>query len=80
MRTLLVLLLLMVGCTPKAHYWVLKPQSTKTSENPIVVSESMQRALWKTKHCGLGVSFEACEAMWRKAKESQPNTLSEIWR
>jgi len=75
-----VLLLLMVGCTPKAHYWVLKPQSTKTSENPIVVSESMQRALWKTKHCGLGISFKDCEARWRKAKKEHADMLAEIWR
>lgn len=35
---------------------------------PVHVSESMQRAQWKTQHCGLGVSSDECESLWQKAR------------
>jgi len=38
------------------------------SRGVIRVSEGMDRALWKTKHCGVGVSFEACERAWMERR------------
>jgi hypothetical protein len=42
------------------------PGCAAQSRGPVQVGESWQRVLWKTKHCGLGVSFAECERAWRE--------------
>jgi hypothetical protein len=42
--------------------------TAESRRGPVVVSEDWERALWKTKHCGVGMSFETCDRAWEASR------------